>query len=384
MRLTAIDLRLPDREAFDLLPVRDERLLAARDWDMAFYSVLDEGCLEDSIVRIGHRSGAPVGDGWQVERVLLDAGPETGRSQDGQALAWHDGWVYVIGSHFGKQAGPLQARRQVMARFREADAARGLAQLQVSRNGFRLHRALNDALAAADLPLVTSHRVSSTFCQTALDRAHANGKKRAARLAADDWPLRIAAAAFSRRGSLWLGLRYPVCEDGSPVLAELLNPGPMCLDSKATPQIGRTVNVAGTGSPDHLLGLRSLHAAPDGTLHAILGSADTAGTGSVILDAHPEAAHTQNSHWTFDPDHRAPVARRVGVLPGACGVDGVSLTPAGEVLYVIEDDGNVKLRHAADPSAPALTPALSRAAAADPAVAQLIGDVTRAARGTFT
>ncbi len=73
--------------------------------------------------------------------MTADAGAENGRTEDGEALAHHDGWVYV----FGSKAGPLRPRRAFVARFREQDAARGTPPVQVVRNRLRLHRAVNDA-----------------------------------------------------------------------------------------------------------------------------------------------------------------------------------------------------------------------------------------------
>ena len=105
-------------------------------------------------------------------------GAENGRTEDGEALAHHDGWVYVFGSHFGSKAGPLRPRRAFVARFREDDAATGPLPVQVVRNRFRLHRAVNDALAAAPLhPAAAGRAVPAPVHRG--DRARGTARARA-------------------------------------------------------------------------------------------------------------------------------------------------------------------------------------------------------------
>ena len=72
------------------------------------------------------------------------------KTEDAEAVARHDGWVYVFGSQFGKKDGPLQPKRSFVARFREAEVRHVLeppaAPLAVARPPFLLHRLVNDAL----------------------------------------------------------------------------------------------------------------------------------------------------------------------------------------------------------------------------------------------
>jgi hypothetical protein len=83
--LHTVDLDLNPNEASDLLPVEAPHVLRERGWDLAFWTVLDEGCVEDSIAVIGHTR------------------------------------FYVVGSHYGRKAGPLETKRAFVARFRESD-----------------------------------------------------------------------------------------------------------------------------------------------------------------------------------------------------------------------------------------------------------------------
>ena len=125
----------------------------------------------------------------------------------------HDGWVYVFGSHFGSKAGPLRPRRAFVARFREDDAAAGPLPVHVVRNSFRLHRAINDALAGP--PLTRCRRGSGCgqrFIVETVARGTARAKCWVSRLAADDLPLNVEAAAFTPAGTVLLGLRFPVTD----------------------------------------------------------------------------------------------------------------------------------------------------------------------------
>src|SRR5688572_17896281 len=149
--LTPIEMSVGGNEASDLLPVHSAELLAALGARRACWTVLDEGPVEQCLALLVDRGD----DHWEGLHTLGDAGDENGRTEDGEALAYADGWVYVVGSHFGNKAGPLRPRRAFFARFRESDAVRtaggGAVPLRVVRNQFRLHRALNDAFAEASL-----------------------------------------------------------------------------------------------------------------------------------------------------------------------------------------------------------------------------------------
>ncbi len=71
--LHTVDLDLHPNEASDLLPVEADQLLRARDWDLAFWTVLDEGSVEDFIAVIGQARGAsPEEDAWEIVRTDED------------------------------------------------------------------------------------------------------------------------------------------------------------------------------------------------------------------------------------------------------------------------------------------------------------------------
>src|SRR5690349_18393123 len=104
--MRVIELTAAGNEASDLLRVHDEGLLDQLGARAAFWTVLDEGPVEACLALL-----IQLHDGtWQARHVLADAGDQTGRTEDAEALAYHDGWVYIFGSHFGKKRGPLKAR----------------------------------------------------------------------------------------------------------------------------------------------------------------------------------------------------------------------------------------------------------------------------------
>src|SRR3712207_3236022 len=152
-----VDLELAPNEASDLLPVDEPGLLAAEGWDLACLTALDEGRVEDCVALLGHEAGAPLGEGWSSHRLHFTTVRDHGRTEDAEAIALRAGMVYVVGSHFGSKEGPLQPRRHFVARFPQEELEDGVhgarPPLEVARTRFRLHRAINDALAAAGLPL---------------------------------------------------------------------------------------------------------------------------------------------------------------------------------------------------------------------------------------
>ena len=151
----------------------------------------------------------------------LDRGSR--KTQDVEALARFDGRVYLIGSQFGRPGGPLESRRSFLARFREPRGAPDKAvRMEVVRDRFRLHRAINDALAASGLPLAqVKEKASRDFIRRTRTLGRRRHKAWADRILPGDLPLNIEGAAFDDRGGLVLGLRFPVTASGQPIIVEL-------------------------------------------------------------------------------------------------------------------------------------------------------------------
>src|SRR5688500_3483158 len=106
-----VDLELHPNEASDLalVPVAVDR------FDQTFVTVLDEGVIEESIAVLGH-SGDDVSTGWEAIRLSLTPTGSAGKTEDAEACDFFGEHLYVLGSHFGKKDGPLEAKRAWIAR----------------------------------------------------------------------------------------------------------------------------------------------------------------------------------------------------------------------------------------------------------------------------
>ncbi|MEH1015627.1 hypothetical protein V6U90_21245 [Micromonospora sp. CPCC 206060] len=337
-----VEFLVAGNEASDLLPVRSEALLAARDARRGFWTVLDEGPVESCLALLLERTDGS----WVAEHVVADAGPENGRTEDGEALAYADGWVYVVGSHFGSKAGPLRPRRAFVARFREDDAIGPVLPVQVVRNQFRLHRAVNDALATAALTaLPPGDRVRSRFIVETVARGTAREKRWVSRLAEGDLPLNVEAAAFTPTGTVLLGLRFPVTGEGEPILVEVAGlPG--MFDDRTWPTVRRAYALTGVTPPGELAGFRAL--APDGAggYDAVIGSIDALSKGSVLLDDHPAGGAVTSRHVRFrlpaDPDVHLVTGELVADLAPWHHVEGLAGSQ-GRWFYVTDEAHRIAL-----------------------------------------
>ncbi|MFC4020494.1 hypothetical protein ACFOW4_21485 [Micromonospora sp. GCM10011542] len=333
MTLRLVEFVVAGNEASDLLPVRSAALLRAHRARRGFWTVLDEGPVERCLALLLELSDGE----WTARHVTADAGVENGRTEDGEALAHHDGWVYVFGSHFGSKAGPLRPRRAFVARFREDDAASGALPVQVVRNRFRLHRAVNDALAGAALtPLPPGERVRARFIVETMARGTARAKSWVSRLAPDDLPLNVEAAVFTPAGTVLLGLRFPVTVDGEPILVEVGGVPEMFAAEPAWPRALGAYVVTGVTPPGALTGFRAVTPTPDGGYAAVIGSIDALGKGSVLLDDHPGGGDVTSRHVRFRLPAAPPPVASPDRLAGELVAD---LAPFHQVEGLAELDG---------------------------------------------
>ncbi|ATO14931.1 hypothetical protein CO540_14780 [Micromonospora sp. WMMA2032] len=342
MTLRLVEFLVAGNEASDLLPVRSPALLRAHGARRGFWTVLDEGPVEQCLALLLERDDGE----WVAHHVPADAGRENGRTEDGEALAHHDGWVYVFGSHFGSKGGPLRPRRAFVARFREDDAATGTLPVHVVRNRFRLHRAVNDALAAAPLvPLPPGERVRQRFIVETVARGTARAKSWVTRLAEDDLPLNVEAAAFTPDGTVLLGLRFPVTADGEPIYVELAGVAEMFDDAARWPRALGAYALTGVTPAGALAGFRAITPTDDGGYAAVIGSIDALGKGSVLLDDHPHGGDVTSRHVRFR--HAAGADARVAAEPVAelapfHHVEGLAEV-AGRWYFVTDEDHRVAL-----------------------------------------
>jgi hypothetical protein len=344
------DLHLEPNEASDLCPVEAPELLARHGWDRAFVTVLDEAHAEDAFALLGHDAGAEPGEGWQAERIHLEPASGAGRTQDAEACARRDGWIYALGSQFGSKGGPLNASRSWIARVPEAAlGGDGAAPLEIARLRFGLHRAVNDALARSGIeliqrgPLTTERYIDATIALGA-----AKAKRWAGRVSAADQPINVEGMEFRANGRLLLGLRYPVSVGGHPLLVELEDVEALFADPGAVPRCSHVWELLNVGAHDEPMGVRALHTAGDDVFDAVVGDLDAAGKGATILADHPAGGRAASRHVRFS----LPLAAGGGAVQvepvhefGALKrVEGIALAPDGHAHYVIDEEGHVALR----------------------------------------
>ncbi len=349
-----VPLHLEPNEASDLAVVDEPGLLEAEGWDAAYLTVLDEGRVEDSIAVLGHAEGAVLQEGWSSHRLHFAPDGDLRRTEDAEAIAVRDGHAWVFGSHFGRKSGPLQPRRQFVARFELAALADGLRgarpPLQVARTRFRLHRALNDALRSAAIDVMAlGDAAREAFVDATVARGHEGGKRWAEHARLGDWPLNIEGAAFRPDGTLLIGLRFPVTAAGHPILVEVRDAEALFAQDDPPPATGAVWWLDGVGDEASPAGIRALHHSGADTFQAVVGSLDADGKDSVLLDAHPEGGASHSQHWTFTLPALAsggPVpARRVHAFADDLRrVEGVADGPGGHALYVVDEESRVDLR----------------------------------------
>src|SRR4051794_29454046 len=194
----AIDLDLYPNEASDLAVVPGG-LVAG--YDQAFVTVLDEGVIEDSVALLGHNGDDPFG-GWEAQRLRLSATVHAGRTEDAEACDFHRDHLYVCGSHFGSKDGPLQARRAWVARVAKADLPAMVAgtrpPVEIARDRFSLHRAINDRLREAGPALrELGPRARERLIGRTIKRAEKKQKAWAGRVREDDQPINIEGMCSS-------------------------------------------------------------------------------------------------------------------------------------------------------------------------------------------
>jgi hypothetical protein len=344
--LASIDLDLAPNEASGLLPVADRPLLAAHGWDQGFWVVLDEGAVEVSVAVVGHAAGAEVDAGWSIERLHAIVEGDKVKTEDAEAVARHDGWVYVFGSQFGKKDGPLQPRRAFVARFREAEVRHVLeppaATLTVARPPFLLHRLVNDALRdGGPEPARLGPRSHRALIAATRERGRTQVRH-------DDLPLNVEGAAFRDDGSLLLGLRFPTAADGRPLLVELDGIQRLFQPGGGAPEVRGFWVLDAVGRDGSMAGVRDL-ALHGGELHVVTGNIDAREKGSVLLEDYPEGAHTMATHWRC----RLPAGRRSGRLaaervrefPELSAIEGIAVDHRDRVFYVSDEDEGVVVKH---------------------------------------
>jgi hypothetical protein len=351
--LHQLNLNLHPNEASGLLVVENEALLEAHGWELAFWAVLDEGRIEDCVAIIGHRRGASLEEGWEIDRLRARPAGKAGKTEDAEAITRHDGWVYVLGSHFGSKRGPLEPRRGFVGRFREdgvEHVTKGpTTSMEISRRSFVMHRLINDALADTGPGLVALEKgAREAFIESTIRRGKKEGKRWAGLVRGEDYPLNVEGAAFRRNGNLLIGLRFPVAADGRPILVEI--DGIDRLFEGAMPEVRGLWTVDAIGRDGAMAGVRDLAlVARDGgeELHLVTGNVDSRKAGSILIEDYPDGSATVSTHFRCAMPPEAHAGNLTGEFvrefPTLPRVEGITITDDGRFFYVTDEDEGVHL-----------------------------------------
>jgi len=305
-----------------------------KTWHEAYWMAIDEAPASECLSIVA-RSGSGAGT-WRIVPVAVRQDRGSRKTQDVEALARFDGWIYLIGSQYGCPGGPLASRRSFLARFREPVGAPAKpVRMEVVRDRFRLHRAINDALAAAGLPLA---RLREKAARDFIRRTRALGRRRhkvwADRILAGDLPLNIEGAAFDDRGALLLGLRFPVSASGEPIIVELEELDGAFRSAGWWPVVRAIRVLTGAGSPDAPMGIRDLELSGD-EIHVLVGGIDA----ELVDNApHPSARPFEHraGRWTRGAEVASLPTRLVRRFRPGQQVEGLAGDGAGGFAYVAE------------------------------------------------
>ena len=356
--LFLMELNLRPNEASGLLTISNDALLEDHGWDLGFWAVLDEGEIEDCVAVIGHRSGSSEDEGWEIERLHAGVDGNVGKTEDAEAITLNEdtGYVYILGSHFGSKAGPLQPKRGFVARFSEADVGHvteaPALRLEVSRRSFALHRLINDALRESGLDLIPlGEQTRRALIEATVERGEEKAKNWAGLVREDDYPINIEGAAFREDGTLLLGLRFPVSADGHPVLVEIAGIERLFEPGDERPAVLVFWDVGAVGRGGDIAGVRDLAlvATAEGEeLHLVTGNVDSRDKGSVLIRDYPGGRHTVATHFravlpsgTHSGSLDAGFVREFPDLPR---VEGIAIADEDRCFYVTDEDEGVHLR----------------------------------------
>jgi len=344
--LTRMRFDLGPNEASGLETLRNQRVLADRGWDVAFWAVLDDVDVHQAIGVIGHRCDAPLHQGWVAERLHATYPAGLGDTEDAEAVSQHGGYVYVFGSHFGSKDGPLQRKRQFVARFHEGEVTGAFGgapiALQVKHTGLEdgLHRSVNDALAERGVALPDPGRnVRAAFLEPA-DDVDPDMRPRDG-----DHPINVEGVEFLSNGIAFVGLRWPVTADGRPLVVAV-DGIPTWFTGGRRPQVSAVHVLDAVGDDGTMAGVRDLTIS-GGRLHAVTGNIDSRGKDSVLLADHPGGGDTVSTHVRcalppVDEDSELDV-EVVRTFPDLPRIEGLA-AELGHYFYVADEDGGVDMR----------------------------------------
>ncbi|CAN5709338.1 hypothetical protein BH24ACT22_BH24ACT22_02940 [soil metagenome] len=346
--LQQLDLNLEPNEASGLLTIEDEPLLESHDWEYGFWVVMDDTEAEYCVGAIGHKRGAEINEGWEIDRLHAEPhfiGPEGG-TEDAESVARHDGWIYVFGSQHGGKRGPVDPEEAWVARFREEDVSHAFedpaVKMEIARTDFVLHRVINDALKEFGPELLPQG--PATYEAFVTQSREEEGLTEYVH--EGDVTINIEGTAFREDGSVLIGLRYPVEAEGRPILADVEGIERL-FDGGDAPKVTGFTWYDAVGREGTVAGIRDLAIVGD-ELHLVTGNIDSKQKGSVVLEDHPGGRDTVATHFYC----KLPEAESSGLLetdfvrefPSLPRVEGIAVTEDGHFFYVTDEDEGVHLR----------------------------------------
>ncbi|HKH82896.1 MAG TPA: hypothetical protein VKA25_04345, partial [Gemmatimonadales bacterium] len=181
----------------------------------------------------------------------------------------------------------MEPKRGFVARFREADVKHPRngppVGIEVFRESFVLHRLINDALKDFGPPLISlAQEGHELFVEETRRLGREEQKDWVDLVHSDDLPLNIEGAAFRPDGSLLLGLRFPVADDGRPILVELEGIERVFEPGDRLPKAKGVWVVDAIGHGGDMAGVRDLTIVGD-EVHLITGNVDGRGEESPLI-----------------------------------------------------------------------------------------------------
>ncbi|MGF1470687.1 MAG: hypothetical protein ACFB50_02975 [Rubrobacteraceae bacterium] len=347
--LHQLDLNLHPNEASGLLTIENQPLLESHDWEYGFWVVMDEAEAEYCVGAIGHKRGASINEGWEIDRLHAEPhfiGPKGG-TEDAESVTRDDGWIYVFGSQHGGKRGPVDPEEAWVARFREEEVSHAFedpaVNMEISRTDLVLHRVINDALKASGPELLPQG--PATY-EAFITRSREDGVL-ADLVREDDVTINIEGTAFRDDGSLLVGLRYPLEAEGRPLLADIVGIERLFEPGDELPEVTGFTWVAAVGREGTVAGVRDLAIVGD-ELHLVTGNIDSKQKNSVVLEDHPGGRDTVATHFRC----ALPEAGSSGLVeaefvrefPSLPRVEGIAITDDGGFFYVTDEDEGVHLR----------------------------------------
>ena len=312
----------PHNEASALTAIHDHALLAAFGWDVAFWVISDEKPAHKSVAALGRHKDKT----WSVVplRTTLSAGSDDKPAEDCETMARAGSFIYVFGSQYGSEEGPLEPRRHFVARFNESLVRKGKktmrVELDLARAPFVLHRLINDALRDRRIDLIEHD-----------DSAELDVSKKWKKLVHDDdHAVNVEGSTFLPNGHLLLGLRYPVTADGHPLLVEIERIDRL-FEGK-TPEIASIWIVENVGTAKAPAGVRELDAR-GASIHLISGDIDDPNAGRP-----PGAQHEVVARAHRRGAVRRVEAQRIRAFRGRTNVEGIAVMDDGTVWYAYDDE----------------------------------------------